>query len=252
MEPGDHQTCPPVLRRPVAADSDFRRLRESLSPTTTKPSKTTTKAMQKLQLITILAATIGGLLVVNRSHAAPVQWTTGPGATGHFYEVIASTGINWQDAQNAALASGGYLATITSSQENAFVFALADNPIYWFTDGANNSQGPWLGGFQPAGSPEPAGNFQWVNGEGLFGFTAWNPGEPNNSGGAEDSLLYFANGPGVRSSNWNDGTGTSSAIRGYVVESVPEPSSCVLAVFGLISVVSLHRRSRNQRIRNVA
>ena len=56
-----------------------------------------------------------------------------------------------------AVKRGGYLATITSAEENAFVFALIrDNPALWAHRPSGNSFGPWIGGYQPAGSSEPA------------------------------------------------------------------------------------------------
>src|ERR1043166_7346297 len=105
--------------------------------------------MKTKAVLPMTLAVIGYLGAAATSPAAPVQWTTGPGANGHFYEAFASTGISWEDAQAAALSLGGYLATLTSAEENEFVFNLIDDPIYWFNDPASNSQGPWGGGFPP-------------------------------------------------------------------------------------------------------
>ena len=69
-----------------------------------------------------------------------------------------ASGITWDAAKLAAVALGGTLATNISANENDFVFALAaSNPSAWFTDGSGHARGPWLGGFQPPGRPEPAG-----------------------------------------------------------------------------------------------
>jgi hypothetical protein len=90
-------------------------------------------------------------------------------STGHYYEVISvrPQQITWEEAQAAATARGGYLATISSAVENSFVFNLVNNSIYW-RNGGTNSFGPWIGGYQPAGSSEPDGGWTWVNGEGSF------------------------------------------------------------------------------------
>jgi len=120
------------------------------------------------------------------------------------------------------------LATITSSAEDQFIFAGIDTPSYWSIDSAGNNEGPNLGGYQFDKLNEPAGNWAWVTGE-PWSYTRWNPGEPNNSGEAEDYLTFFGTGS-ARSGNWNDigasttPVGSSGSINYYVAESVPEPS----------------------------
>ena len=142
---------------------------------------------------------------------------------GHWYRVedVGPGGISWKDAQAAAASVGGYLATITSAEENAFAYTLARFvPEAWSNSGANGL-GPWLGGFQPDGSVEPAGGWQWVSGE-TFSYANWAVGEPNNSGG-ENALQFMGSGLSM-GPTWNDLSG-NSPIRGYVVEfdSVPRP-----------------------------
>ena len=51
--------------------------------------------------------------------------------------------------------------------------------------------GPWIGGLQTPGSPEPGSNsdWEWVNGEGTFaanGYSNWRSGEPNDFGAGTD------------------------------------------------------------------
>ena len=71
-------------------------------------------------------------------------WPVSAGGNGHWYRVVhVPAGLMWNDANEAARAEGGYLATITSAEENAFVFSLIQDPIYW-----NGPRGPWIGGFQ--------------------------------------------------------------------------------------------------------
>jgi hypothetical protein len=146
---------------------------------------------------------------------------------GHTYQAICSEGINWDDAQAEAEARGGYLATITSAEENQFVFSLVDDPVFWYANVFNASIGPWLGAFQEPGAPEPGG-FSWVTGE-PFSFTAWSGGEPSNSGGTENRIhFYHVPFPG-RGSLWND-VSDFVPINGYVIEweavpSTPTPSA---------------------------
>src|SRR5437016_580806 len=92
-----------------------------------------------------------------------VAWPVAAGGNGHIYEAVAVSGsIGWPQASAAAVAAGGYLATVTSPSENAFVFSLINHPAFWVP---NSNHGPWLGGQQKPGSAEPAGGWTWVTGE---------------------------------------------------------------------------------------
>jgi hypothetical protein len=145
-----------------------------------------------------------------------VQWDPDAGGNGHFYRVNCAS-LDWDQAKAAAIAVGRHLVTLTTSQENAFVFDLVDDAGYWTLDSGSCNIGPWLGGFQPQGAMEPAGDWTWVTGE-PFGFTAWwPPNEPNDSGGDEDFLHFFdCASAGQRSAHWNDIDVTSLAA--YVTE----------------------------------
>ena len=159
--------------------------------------------------------------------ATPVVWNTTDGGNGHAYEVVAAPEtLSWETARAAAKTRGGDLATITSPAENAFVFVLADSADYWIDYDGHIPMGPWLGGFQPLGSPEPDGGWQWVTGE-PFAYTNWAPGppaQPSNTSG-EDRLHFFvAETAGQRGPTWNDVQNNGQALpRAYVVEYVPEP-----------------------------
>lgn len=148
-------------------------------------------------------------------------WPVAQGGSGNSYEVVAVPGgISWEDARDAASAAGGHLATITSAAENDFVWNLVkDRPELWYVDGANNTVGPWLGGFQVDGAPEPDGGWQWLNGEGPFDYTNWAAGEPNNSNNSEHRAGFFGTGPDNRAATWNDLSPEPWAeVLGYVVE----------------------------------
>jgi hypothetical protein len=153
--------------------------------------------------------------------------------------VVAKSGlISWDSANAAAIAAGGYLATITSATENDFVFSLINDPTYW-TQSANN-HGPWIGGYQPPGSSEPSGGWTWVTRTGIptpeaFVFTNWESGEPNNLtatvGGVtynQDRIAFFHLGTG-RAGTWSDefnltGSPLNQWTISYVIEfSGPPP-----------------------------
>jgi hypothetical protein len=153
--------------------------------------------------------------VVRQGLDAPRFWSGSYGGNGHYYRLAYySYAITWDQAQAEALAMGGYLATLTSAEENAFVFmAVAQDPHAW-----NNADGPFLGGFQSPGSPEPSGGWQWVNDEGSFNFTAWADGEPNNFG--DEDVLQFRN----YAASWNDRARTAqSGVRSFIVEFNGDP-----------------------------
>jgi hypothetical protein len=93
--------------------------------------------------------------------------------------VVVPDGVTWQEAEAAARKREGHLAVITSAAENRFVFEhLLSDPQAW-----DLPYGPWIGGFQPDGSSEPAGGWNWVTGE-PFEYSNWFPErplqEPNN------------------------------------------------------------------------
>lgn len=110
---------------------------------------------------------------------------TDPDGVTHYYEAVylPSGNLNWFQAAYLAEDAGGYLATLTSKEENDFVFSLVDEEKYFwkFPKYDGNPQrmnhyeikiGPFLGGYQPEGSPEPAGGWQWLSGE-SWQYTNW-------------------------------------------------------------------------------
>ena len=118
-----------------------------------------------------------------------VQWPASQGGNDHWYAVYALDGSKtFQEANAIANGFGGYLATVTSEAENAFITARATS---------TNRGGPTLFGLvQALGSAEPSGGWGWSNDESLI-YTNWNPGEPNNIGG-ENWGVILSNG------KWND------------------------------------------------
>lgn len=134
--------------------------------------------------------------------------------TEHFYEYVSAPLITWTQARdNSSLRTlygmQGYLATVTSSAESAFISTRLEG------------QG-WMG----ASDTAVEGDWRWVtgpeNGTAFWSgtstgsavggaFTNWNSGEPNNVGD-EDYGQFLLNG------KWNDLPVSNGAIQGYVVE----------------------------------
>jgi len=125
-------------------------------------------------------------------------------------------GTTWDSAQDLARVNGGYLATITSAAENAFVFGLVDDPAYWVTRSSGLQSGPWIGATQRPGSPEPAGGYVWASTEPVA-FTDWSPGQPDDAGGAQNRT-HFGEAMGARTANWNDIAFDDGSVNSCVIE----------------------------------
>ena len=144
---------------------------------------------------------------------------------GHFYEYVASPNISWTDARNTAATMSfngmtGYLVTITSATENAFVQSkVAANSWIGASDAAVEGTWKWVTGPEAdtqfwADEPNPpAGTAETTVGSAVGGlYNNWQSGEPNNYLGDEDyAHIYSASG------YWNDFP-LSSGIGGYIVE----------------------------------
>lgn len=139
---------------------------------------------------------------------------------GHYYEYVAAPGITWTDAKAAAEARTyggltGYLATITSAAENAFV-ATKCAGYAWLggSDAGHHKEWYWVTG------PEAGSKFCQ---ESIFGgveyteegwYQNFAPGEPDNGiFGGEDYLYMY---PIV--GTWNDSPNYTDYIQGFMVE----------------------------------
>lgn len=113
-----------------------------------------------------------------------------PSYNGHYYQVYDLDSIrSWQSAEYYCEAMGGYLATITSQEENDFVYnnvvkaAGYESAYFGLTD--HNDLGTW----------------RWVNGE-KVDYLNWSYGEPNNEYGDEHYAMFYHE---YTDGYWNDG-----------------------------------------------
>jgi hypothetical protein len=104
---------------------------------------------------------------------------------GHAYQLI-QTKTTWTDAKSYCENLGGYLVTVTSREEQIFIF----NHFL-----KNSNHDVWAG----ATDQDAEGDWKWTTGE-PFNRTNWRRGEPNNEMGVEDYLELRS----VFGFKWND------------------------------------------------
>ena len=98
-----------------------------------------------------------------------------PEGDTHYYEVVLveSMNVSWVQAAILAESEGGYLASLTSPEENAFVFSLVDDDKYFWQfpdDYTPDSHyrikiGPFLGGVRVSDTDDSLDGWQWLSGE---------------------------------------------------------------------------------------
>ncbi len=128
--------------------------------------------------------------------------------TGHYYEYIKiGEGSTWEEARDAAAAMSlyglqGYLATITSLEENEYIKEKLQAEA-WIGATDQESEGVW----KWVTGPE-AGTIFYRDpdifgvGSGTVTWDYWNSGEPNNSDGNEHYAEIFSS--GESQGRWND------------------------------------------------
>jgi hypothetical protein len=139
---------------------------------------------------------------------------------GHQYQRF-DIQMSWHQAKLFCENKGGHLATITSAQEDNFIYTnlVENSPM--------GIEMCWLGGTDEA----TEGTWRWVTGE-TWNYTNWSPlfGEPNNCSGIEHYLTFFTqHDPLGRGGTWNDlgvlgskGCGCGGPDETYVVYTICE------------------------------
>jgi hypothetical protein len=187
------------------------------------------------------------LLSICNAEASPLQWITGDGGNGHYYELVLAP-LTWTQAEADAESRtfngvNGHLASITSAEENNFVTTNFAPLAVAAGGGPFPSWLVWIGGYQPLGSPEPGGGWSWASGE-AWTYSNWSSVEPNNS------ILDYHNympenwlglyisptsaSPGLVG-QWADTADTEQHfyVVEYVVSPIPEPQTYAMLLAGL-------------------
>lgn len=209
-------------RRAVCVQHSNQRLYHTASLWLERPNQGKISIMKMRQTETICALVIGLASVVQTIAENPVvRWD----GNGHCYQVVdLDRSLTWFEARSRARDRGGYLATLTSAEENEFVFQLIKSSEHWTMRDVPDFFGPWIGGVQNRVSQsyrEPAGGWEWVNGE-PFSYSNWAEGEPNEADNTVEDFLFFY-GRTIANSWADESVEGFNVIKSFVVEY--EPSS---------------------------
>jgi hypothetical protein len=137
------------------------------------------------------------------------------GVNGHFYKPV-STGVYYTAARTAAEATTfkgqkGYLVTITSADEDAFIFNNVPQTSIWFALTDEASEARWVIDAGPEKGTLIKINNGQTNGNIPGQYNNWANGEPNNSGNEDYAVTKWGGG-----SQWNDLPNTFNCP--YVIE----------------------------------
>lgn len=178
--------------------------------------------------MTVFAIGLG--LCAGVASAVPEQWTVESGGNGHWYE-MSTYRLDWNQARADAasrthMGLPGYLATLTSAGEAAFIGEFRAPGGYgsgWLSGSDAAVEGDW----RWTDGPE-AGRLFWRGGPGgtPFGYASWGTGWPNESD-------YLATNYG----SWGS-YGVAQAEFFYIEYSapVPEPAAWLLMSAGLLAI----------------
>lgn len=111
--------------------------------------------------------------------SSAVEWN------GHYYKLY-DNADDWAEAREKCEKKGGHLVTITSAEENNFVYS------YMVQEGYTRA---FIGLYNSSYSDHPV--WTWITEE-PFEYSYWGSGEPNNDNGGKEYYGEFFNGA------WND------------------------------------------------
>lgn len=191
-----------------------------------------------LKSAALALAAAAGLSIPHPAVAAPVQWLAADGGNDHWYEYVA-TPVTWTTAlsvaeENVWRGLQGYLVTVTSAAEYAFLTPLTNYDNTWLAGTDAAVEGTWVW----AAGPE-TGEVFWKDNASIT-YANWRAFEPSNSGGVEDYVIGWWDGD-----KWGDAS--NGVANGYIVEyggllAAPLPAAAPLLIAALGGLVVVRRR----------
>jgi hypothetical protein len=157
-------------------------------------------ALENLKVNT--GAVIGDVNISVAATVNPVGYFYN-GVNGHFYRPI-STGATYTNARSASelttfKGQKGYLVTITSADEDLFIFNNVPQSSIWFALTDEASEARWTIDAGPEKGTLIKINNGQTNGNIPGQYNNWAGGEPNNSGNEDYAVTKWGGG-----SQWND------------------------------------------------
>ena len=161
-------------------------------------------------------STLGNVQISVTATVNPVGYYYNP-INGHFYRPISTT-ATYDNAKSLSASQTfkgqtGYLVTITSTNEEAFIISNVPQTNIWFALTDRVQEGFW----RIDAGPENGTLIKTQNGQtsgNIVGqYNNWCGGEPNNAGDEDFAVTKWGGG-----SCWNDLPGSASWSNPYIVE----------------------------------
>lgn len=146
----------------------------------------------------------GAITVYANSNSTPKIPSDAYKYNGHYYKIYPDVCATWEDSKLYCENLGGYLAVISSQEENDALYSYItsrgyENAYFGFSDSQDEQ------------------NWAWTR-PNKTGYTNWHSGEPNNESSTEDYALFYWK---FTDGTWNDGNfgeGTDSDDRNFICE----------------------------------
>ncbi|GGY66653.1 hypothetical protein GCM10011613_08290 [Cellvibrio zantedeschiae] len=179
-----------------------------------------------MKKLNILALT--GVLALTASSANAISLVGSAFSFGgHDYTLISSD--NWTNSEAFAVTQGGHLVAVNDINENNFIIN---------TFGLQNSL--WIGLYRTA---PHASTWAWTNGDAVT-FANWAGGEPNDAGTGEEYVHTYVSGLWNDLDDNNSYSGPKYGVLETVSTKVPEPSSVLMLLGGLLAMFGIRRQSK--------
>lgn len=154
---------------------------------------------------------------------------------GSTYSLLSTD--TWANAQAFAVTLGGNLATVTTAEENDFLYGL------WGKNGSNPLQ-RHIRLFIGLSDSEKEGVFKWASGESYNASTQYNFSVSEPNGGTRENYVHLWDKPGVFSQfGWNDHTGAQQYVSIMEIRNIADVNSPLsLGAASLLGLLALRRR----------